>query len=576
MRQSNQTNCIIKMADDDYQRFSVDHIFFEIHTQQILYLEDYYHPQINNYILKNYEKIQTLFAKKTNKFNIPYSLIYIPKILQEPENFFNSFEDTLLYYLPLYKNLVPEILKSTIHSFTSANFTNLFFKLINFNGKIYPGFLHVLNDNLIGYSQYDFSYVRINGENDATIEFFIQDYISKLKEADPYIFYQLAGRAAKNYVSNLDRQIIIKEIREKIQMVEQQGYLELLMYVLRTANIEMSTISSKTKIDYSFSENAFLNQLSHLTITKDFKIVLNDYNNLEIKITPLPKAIFILFLRHPEGIYLKYLDDYKGELLHIYKNISYRETPDEIEKSINELIDPTKNSIHEKCSRIKEAFIKHINDDIAQHYYITGKKGDKKSIKLDQNLINWEINSDFLPVITQSKTDFEILKFKTEEENTFKYGLNFFNNKDYNNAIQSFSKTLNYYAYNVEALFYRAIAYFEVGNYSAAINDNSKLLQIDPYKYLAYHNRAEAYLLLGNYHAALNDITFFLQNYDNLCKDSYFMRGLIYEGLNELYNACQDWVNARELNHQSANKMLQKYSHIQIEKAKFEILSNKL
>ena len=62
-------------------------------------------------------------------------------------------------------------------------------------------------------------------------------------------------------------------------------------------------------------------KLSRLVITKDYDIYLPDYHNMEIKMAPLSKAVFFLFLRHPEGIIFKHLPDYHDELLGIYSQL---------------------------------------------------------------------------------------------------------------------------------------------------------------------------------------------------------------------------------------------------------------
>ena len=130
--------------------------------------------------------------------------------------------------------------------------------------------------------------------------------------------------------------------------------------------------------------------LSRLVITKDFRILLPDYNNKEIKMSPLPKAVFVLFLKHPEGIIFKQLHDYYSELLGIYKQLTNRFLEIRIRKSIRDLTDPTKNSINEKCSRIREAFLKEFDDRFAHNYYVTGKYGEPKKIILPRELVEWE------------------------------------------------------------------------------------------------------------------------------------------------------------------------------------------
>jgi regulator of sirC expression with transglutaminase-like and TPR domain len=111
---------------------------------------------------------------------------------------------------------------------------------------------------------------------------------------------------------------------------------------------------------------------------------------MEIHLAPLPKAVFLLYLKHPEGILFKHLSEYKKELMEIYAQISNRESPAEMKKSIDDLVNSTKNSINEKCSRIREAFIKRFDERLAYHYFITGTRFTAKRIELDRNLVSWE------------------------------------------------------------------------------------------------------------------------------------------------------------------------------------------
>ncbi len=41
-------------------------------------------------------------------------------------------------------------------------------------------------------------------------------------------------------------------------------------------------------------------QLSRLVITKDYRFVLADYDNREVELQPVHKAVYLLFLAHPE------------------------------------------------------------------------------------------------------------------------------------------------------------------------------------------------------------------------------------------------------------------------------------
>ena len=129
--------------------------------------------------------------------------------------------------------------------------------------------------------------------------------------------------------------------------------------------------------------------LSKLVITPDFKIILTDYQNMEIKMSHLTKAIYFLFLRNrTKGINLKELFFYKDELLSYYKKISNRNDYDKMQKSIADIIDPLSNAIYIHLSRIKSAFVKEIHPEIAKNYYITGYKNSPKKIKLDDKYID--------------------------------------------------------------------------------------------------------------------------------------------------------------------------------------------
>lgn len=69
----------------------------------------------------------------------------------------------------------------------------------------------------------------------------------------------------------------------------------------------------------------------------------------EVMMPTLPKALYFVFLNHPEGFPLKHLIDYREELLSWYRKLSNRT---DAEKYINKLIDSTDNSANEKISHI--------------------------------------------------------------------------------------------------------------------------------------------------------------------------------------------------------------------------------
>ena len=110
----------------------------------------------------------------------------------------------------------------------------------------------------------------------------------------------------------------------------------------------------------------------------------------EVKMPALPKALYFVFLNHPEGFPLKHLVDYREELLSWYRRLSNRK---KLDKSIEDLIDPTNNSANEKISRIRETFEKTFkNTDILPTNYVpTGSKGEQFIVLLDRDRVIWKV-----------------------------------------------------------------------------------------------------------------------------------------------------------------------------------------
>jgi hypothetical protein len=131
-------------------------------------------------------------------------------------------------------------------------------------------------------------------------------------------------------------------------------------------------------------------KLSRLLITERYRIFLTDYNNREIKMGPLPKTIFLFFLKHDREFMFSDLMDYKEELLEIYEKVSNRSDKEKMLQSIETLADPTNNSICEKCTAVRKAFLEQITYNVARNYFIDGRQGMPKKIHLNRSLVEWK------------------------------------------------------------------------------------------------------------------------------------------------------------------------------------------
>lgn len=353
--------------DEDDDEEDVQFVFFRKDLPftpsrfQIIYVEDEYDSKANEYIKANFDKISTLLAAND------YQFCYIP--------YGSVSNETIKYYYP---NLTDkDIIIDNSHLTT---YQDLFLYTTK-RTPLKSGFIcyydeDVENEDEIdndadwdSISLYKFAYLEISQYPELSIEELLLFYINeKCYRPDRYYIPPTSGYDA-DYEFDYAQQQLIDAIRERVERLKQLGINEMVL---------KSLIAGEQK-------------LSKLIISKGYKIYLSDYNNKEIILYPLVKAIFFLFLRHPEGILFKNLPDYKNELKDIYLKISNRELLDDIDQSIESVTNPTKNSINEKCSRIREAFVKEFDESLAQYYFITGERNTPKKISLDRKLVTWEM-----------------------------------------------------------------------------------------------------------------------------------------------------------------------------------------
>lgn len=161
--------------------------------------------------------------------------------------------------------------------------------------------------------------------------------------------------------------ILIKEIQEKVQMLKAYGMTE------------------KEIVSQLFCSQS----MPQLIVSRNYRIFLGEARK-EVRMEPLVKAVYLLFLNHPEGILFKHLPDYRKELTGIYNKVRLWGLSDRAMKSIEDVTNPMLNSINEKCARIRKAFLSVQDDSIATHYYIKGRRGEAKKIALPRNLVVWE------------------------------------------------------------------------------------------------------------------------------------------------------------------------------------------
>ena len=333
-------------------------------VHDVIYVENEYDPAINGYIQEHYEEIQQQFLSRKATF------IYLPKLCGQEVS-----KEVLHYMFPF--------LQQTSFFVNGDLSIEMLKKHILLGSIEGPALIHFVQMEAEKPSNYYYTYRPLAADSSVPLSDQFERYLKHLtfsyRGESGTSFNALSKPKSEDDVADhyfndgSDNILFADKSIDDLTIEIQQRIIE-----LRKRGVQLHLLNELVEEQPT---------LSRLVITKDFRFFLPDYNNMEITMSPLPKAVYLLFLKHPEGISFKQLRYYYTELLDIYKQISNRIIESNIENSIRDLTDPTKNSINEKCARIREAFLKQFDSAYAQHYYITGKRSEPKKITLPRELV---------------------------------------------------------------------------------------------------------------------------------------------------------------------------------------------
>ena len=365
---------------------------FEPHPKQIIYVENTYDKDVNDFIVRNYECICNNFTSQGYEFvylpllssrfnmevrryynptctisrNIPIKSSVILDFMAHPENRGN-IKPSLLYYEPNIKQSQDEPLTLraiAINSIISPDCEyEKYLKVIIANKDDGQNKEKQVSYSISRDYQENESYSLSRGEEDSGSSYLdiLYNQLSQTHASPPISYAELT----------FDTEVVqlADEIRERLGRLKQKGISQYALASLLIGPVKPS----------------------RMVITPDFRILLPDYNNMEIEMTPLVKAVYFLFLIHPKGIPFKHLADYRHILLNIYCDIRGGCLTDEMAKSVEMVTNPHNNSINEKCARIREAFVKKFDERIAEPYIIQGKRGEPKLISLPRKMVEWQM-----------------------------------------------------------------------------------------------------------------------------------------------------------------------------------------
>jgi len=151
---------------------------------------------------------------------------------------------------------------------------------------------------------------------------------------------------------------VAQEVKRLTMQLQQAGRKDLLLHAIGVPLLEELRIE------------AAKGKLSRLVITEDYRFILEDFHK-EVELQPVHKAVYLLFLAHPEGIEFKRLADYREELTRYYMATTKMTDKEKVVESVDHLINPLDNAINEKCSRIKKVFLDMMDEYTASYYIIS-------------------------------------------------------------------------------------------------------------------------------------------------------------------------------------------------------------
>lgn len=128
-----------------------------------------------------------------------------------------------------------------------------------------------------------------------------------------------------------------------------------------------------------------------ITVTKQNKIFIG---NLEIRLTPLRKALYLFFLKDKQtnanGILFNNLSDFRADLFNIYNRVAVSSEVEMLENRVNSLVNQLGNTFSMEKSKINSIITDTLGNELAAHYIISGQRLMPFKINLSKDLIQFQ------------------------------------------------------------------------------------------------------------------------------------------------------------------------------------------
>jgi hypothetical protein len=360
----------------------------------VFYHSEKTHPTLLQYLSDHYDRIDASLQEKGMRF------IFFPKARPnknkariEELSAFVSYRYPGLHGMDkgsLYENLQDLLGQVGTHPVHEGLQAALGMPVLHRPALVHR--IHSMTDSALN-AQNLYSFALLDTEDRRRIHAQVEQYLHRVRYAQDEVYFQLA-QGNDEYDADdrfdLDGGAVNDEVRRAVQSLRESDNEKMLvsslLFIIRTLKDARPDIVEKLQSILGHTHIPEATDLSRLVIDDQFRILLPDHGR-EVEISPLPKSFYLFMLRHPEGVMFRDLSKHRSELIDIYGRVGNRLDRTAIETSIDDLINPRSNSVNEKCSRIKEGFLRTLDDRIARHYYITGDRNGPKRVALDRSLL---------------------------------------------------------------------------------------------------------------------------------------------------------------------------------------------
>ena len=116
---------------------------------------------------------------------------------------------------------------------------------------------------------------------------------------------------------------------------------------------------------------------------------LLDYG-VTVKLNPMEKTLYTLFLKNEDGIYVDDFWKYYDELVEIYRKMTRFEDEDAILDAVDNVLDDSRVTLYANLSRIKKKITLAAGRAAADRYAILRGKDDVYRLAVPRNLVTGE------------------------------------------------------------------------------------------------------------------------------------------------------------------------------------------